>query len=575
MTPKKSKELRCVLYARYSTDKQRAESLDDQWHICAQVAAREGFKVVERFGDKEISGGTDQRPGYQAMLRAARDHKFDCIIVEDISRLWRNRAEFGPRSAELEDLKVHMVTAVGDDTRRDGWGLTIQIKLAMAEHQRREASYRTRRGLDGLARAGKPTGGKAYGYLMKDRQRTINAEQAKVVLQMYKWRAAGWSGQRIARQLNADKVPPPGASWNRKDTGPNRKNTAKGWRSSAIVGDPSRGVGILNNPLYKGELVWGRSKWTRSAADSNDRTPEIVEQTEWVVTKDESLRIVPTELWDKVRAMQTETNPRREAVRKGIASKASGHGSKYWLGTLLVCAECGSNYIGDGRRDYVCPAFTAGHCTNNLRFRRDDAHVAAFDLLRRELLNDDAIERGRVRVESWLEEQARHEDATDRAAADDAQMRALNDELANLRKMNLRPAALAAAIEEIEKEKAALVAKASGRKGQQQGRARQLLAKLPEIVKAHKVAIQNALKVLARPDVVDDARSITRRLLEDGRITLAPDANRSVVSGPMRLKELGQHVLELAGFQRGLRLTEQSVSPVVAGAGFEPATFGL
>src|SRR5579863_9558089 len=134
-----ARQLRAALYARYSTDKQRAESLDDQYRVCSQVAAREGFKVIGQFGDKELSGGTAERPGYQSMLDAARGGKFDVLVVEDISRLWRNRAEFGPRSAELEDLKVHMVTAVGDDTRRDGWGLTVQIKLAMAEHARREA----------------------------------------------------------------------------------------------------------------------------------------------------------------------------------------------------------------------------------------------------------------------------------------------------------------------------------------------------------------------------------------------------------------------------------------------------
>ena len=58
-----------------------------------------------------------------------------------------------------------MVTAVGDDTRRDGWGLTVQIKPAMAEHGRREASYRTRRGQEGLAHAQKPTGGRAFGFI--------------------------------------------------------------------------------------------------------------------------------------------------------------------------------------------------------------------------------------------------------------------------------------------------------------------------------------------------------------------------------------------------------------------------
>jgi hypothetical protein len=51
-----------------------------------------------------------------------------------------------------------------DDTRRDGWGLVIQIKQAVAEHARREASYRTRRGLEGRAIKGESAGGRAYGY---------------------------------------------------------------------------------------------------------------------------------------------------------------------------------------------------------------------------------------------------------------------------------------------------------------------------------------------------------------------------------------------------------------------------
>src|SRR5271166_1526045 len=159
------KVLRAAIYARYSTDKQSKESIEDQFHVCRQLAKRESFDVVATFHDREISGGTADRPGYQAMLDAARKLQFDVIIVEDISRLTRNRAEYGPRSAELEDLKIHMVTAVGDDTRRDGWGLTIQIKMAMGEHARRESSYRTRRGLEGRARAGLSTGGRAYGFI--------------------------------------------------------------------------------------------------------------------------------------------------------------------------------------------------------------------------------------------------------------------------------------------------------------------------------------------------------------------------------------------------------------------------
>ena len=40
------------------------------------------------------------------------------------------RAEFGPRSAEPEDLGVHCLTCTGDDTRRDGWGLVESTRAS-------------------------------------------------------------------------------------------------------------------------------------------------------------------------------------------------------------------------------------------------------------------------------------------------------------------------------------------------------------------------------------------------------------------------------------------------------------
>jgi site-specific DNA recombinase len=129
--------MKAALYARFSTEKQRDASVDDQFRECERVARAAGLEVVARFDEKATSWGTHTRPGYQALLTAARRRDFDVIVTEDISRLWRNRAEFGPRSAELEDFGVHWLTCVGDDARRDGWGLVIQINQAVAEHARR------------------------------------------------------------------------------------------------------------------------------------------------------------------------------------------------------------------------------------------------------------------------------------------------------------------------------------------------------------------------------------------------------------------------------------------------------
>lgn len=456
--------------------------------------------------------------------------------------------------------------------------MTVQIKLAMAEHARREASYRTRRALEGKARKGESAGGRAYGYISAKEaggKRKVDPEHAKVVVQIYKWRALGWSGQRIARKLNADGVPPPGAGWNRKDTGPHRKNTGGCWRASAIVGDPGRGVGILNNPMYKGQIVWSRSKWTRSEADSNVRFVERVDEEQWITTTDESLRIVPDDLWERVRRIQTETNARRAAIRNGIAAKrtkgngsklrGAGRDSKYWLGTLLVCDVCGSNYIGDGRLDYVCPAHTAGHCENNLRFRRDDAHKAMFDLMQRELLDPAGIERSRKIVEAELKEQLESEAAAASAGEVGAAMRRLDAEAAELRKMKLRPAALAAGLAAIDQERQQLQARAAGRRDGKAARARQLLARMPELADRYRTLMGEAVKVLAREEAVHDARELARRLLVDGSIRLAPNAAGTAVAGPVRLQQMGKHVMELAGMARhvggrGAPVTQRKLS---------------
>ena len=95
----------------------------------------------------------------------------------------------------------------------------IQIKQAVAEHARREASYRTRRGLEGNAIAGKSTGGRAFGYLaVRDSatgQIEIDSVQAAIVVRIFELYADGMAPRSIAAKFNEEGIPSPGASWNR------------------------------------------------------------------------------------------------------------------------------------------------------------------------------------------------------------------------------------------------------------------------------------------------------------------------------------------------------------------------
>lgn len=254
--------MRAALYARFSTDMQRGESIDDQFRQCERAALAQGFEIVSRYSDAGITGGTAERPGYQRLLAGARAHEYDVIVAEDISRLWRSRAEYGPRSAELEDLGVHLVTAVGDDTRRDGY-MIISIKAAIAEHMRKETSYRTRRALEGLALAGKSTGGLYY----KDPQ---------VVKRIFEQAAGGVSPYAIARHLNRDRVRGPRGRY---------------WYGETVKR-------ILANPKYAGRLEWGATVSSGGARDSR-RTRHVTRLEGPLVVRDIE-PLVSLELWNRV-----------------------------------------------------------------------------------------------------------------------------------------------------------------------------------------------------------------------------------------------------------------------------------
>lgn len=263
--------MKAALYARYSTDRQRDASIEDQLRACERVAQSASLIIIARFEDRGVSGGTAQRAGYQALLAGARAREFEVIVTEDISRLWRNRAEFGPRSAELEDLGVHLVTCVGDDTRRDGgYGLLIGIKQALAEHYRREVSYRTRRGMEGLALAGRSTGGRCYGYALG----SVHPAEADTVRRIFERRAAGETTGHIAAALQQAGCPAPrGGAWGRTTV-----------------------ASILANARYRGAVEWGRTEVKRAAVDSS-RQQRLMRPEPRVVRSAPELRIVSDDLW--------------------------------------------------------------------------------------------------------------------------------------------------------------------------------------------------------------------------------------------------------------------------------------
>lgn len=418
----RERKMKVALYARYSTDNQREASIEDQLRNCQRLVERERFEVVATFKDEAISGAKADRPGYLALLEAAKNRDFDLIVVEEVSRLWRDQEEQWRAVKRLEYWGVH-IQGVNDgvNTRSEGYGLLLSIRGAMNEEARREIAKRTHRGLTGQALKGFNAGGRSYGYrhvpiedpTRRDHlgrpvvlavKRELDPEQSKWVKQIFEWYADGHSPRWIANELNCLGVPSPGSAWNRK------KRECKGWAASAIYGDRKRGFGILLNPLYAGRYIWNR---TRRQVDPDTKARKHASRPEqdWVVQDAPELRIVSEELWNRVQGRMNEQGEKSQAIRTALHDMArTGRGPKYLFSGLLKCGVCGGNYIVINERSYGCGTRKdrGEHvCSNNLRVPRQLVEKRLLEGIKRDLFSPERIELFKRATQRLLSERRR------------------------------------------------------------------------------------------------------------------------------------------------------------------------
>lgn len=64
--------MNAVIYARYSSDSQREESIEGQIRECREYAERNNMTIVGTYIDRALSAKTADRPEFQRMIRTAQ-----------------------------------------------------------------------------------------------------------------------------------------------------------------------------------------------------------------------------------------------------------------------------------------------------------------------------------------------------------------------------------------------------------------------------------------------------------------------------------------------------------------------
>jgi DNA invertase Pin-like site-specific DNA recombinase len=135
---------RAAIYCRVSTLDQRNES---QLYDLRSMAAQRGYTVVREYSD-HISGSRAKRPGLAELMRDARHHKFDVLLIWRFDRLARSVRHFLEVLDELQHLKIDFVSFSEQvDTSSPLGRAMIVILGAIAQLERDIIRERVRAGM--------------------------------------------------------------------------------------------------------------------------------------------------------------------------------------------------------------------------------------------------------------------------------------------------------------------------------------------------------------------------------------------------------------------------------------------
>lgn len=180
--------MKAVIYARYSSDNQREESIEGQLRECTAFAEKNDITVLRHYIDRAYSAKTDNRPEFQHMIKDSSKHLFDMVIVWKLDRFSRNRYDSARYKTLLKRNGVKVVSAT--EVISDGAeGIILESILeGFAEYYSADLAEKVGRGLTENALKCKFNGGnKPVGYVIdKEQHFQIDPLTAPFVLEAFK-----------------------------------------------------------------------------------------------------------------------------------------------------------------------------------------------------------------------------------------------------------------------------------------------------------------------------------------------------------------------------------------------------
>ena len=176
------------VYARFSSDNQREESIDAQLRAISEYCKKEQISILKVFKDEAFSARTDKRPAFQELFGLIKEQPADFLVVHKLDRFARSRADAAFYRSKLKEAGMKLVSVLErlDDSPESI--IMEGILESMNEYYSANLSRETKKGLKENILNGKRNGGKVpYGYSLIDHHLVPNkdADTVRRIFHLY------------------------------------------------------------------------------------------------------------------------------------------------------------------------------------------------------------------------------------------------------------------------------------------------------------------------------------------------------------------------------------------------------
>ena len=351
-----NKKTKAVIYARFSSENQRDESIDAQIRAIQEYAKRNNIEIIEIYTDRARSATSDKRPDFQRMVKDSEKENFDMVIVHKLDRFSRDKYDsvYYKKRLLKNGVKVVSVTEQLDDSPESV--ILESVLEGMADYYSKNLAREAMKGMKETAYKCQHTGGTpplGYDVDKETRKYIINPNEAEAVKLIFEKYLQGHTVMSIVNELNE-----------------------RGHRTKKGVLFGTNSIrSIIKNEKYCGTFVFNKSASKDAFGRRNGSK-----------TKDDKDII---RIKGGVPAIVTEDDYNR--AQSLMESKRNGRGGRqkakeiYLLSGIIKC-KCGHAMYGNRRKPKGKPLYVSYRC--GARHKKGASSECKTPEIRKEYIED-------------------------------------------------------------------------------------------------------------------------------------------------------------------------------------------